>query len=129
MLLHSASWNMLYWIDFVSLQFFPSMHPLTRFAIQAWGAEKMRCQNIIICPPPPLPSYQDIIHQGCLRKRISCANVHKVNKCQSRHMFTLIDAKTNFDTFALLYKILKMLQPKELPVHINDEPHPTFDLS
>ena len=54
-LLHSASWNMLYWIDFVSLQFFPSMHPLTRFAIQAWGAEKMRCQNIIICPPP-LPS-------------------------------------------------------------------------
>ena len=27
---------------------FPSMHPLTHFAIQAWGAEKMRCQNIII---------------------------------------------------------------------------------
>ena len=28
---------------------FPSMHPLTHFAIQAWGGGKMRCQNIIIC--------------------------------------------------------------------------------
>ena len=40
--------NILCWIDLVSPQFFPSMHPLTHFAIQAWGAEKMRCQNIII---------------------------------------------------------------------------------
>ena len=43
-------------------------------------------------------------------------------------MFTLIDAKTDFDTSALFYKILKMLQPKELPVHINAEPHPTIDM-
>ena len=43
-------------------------------------------------------------------------------------MFTLIDAKTDFDTSALFYKILKMLQPKELPLHINAEPHPTFDM-
>ena len=43
-------------------------------------------------------------------------------------MFTLIDAKTNFDTFALLYKILKMLQPKVLPVHINAELRPTIDM-
>ena len=39
-------------------------------------------------------------------------------------MFTLIDEKTNFGTSVLLYKILKMLQPKELPVHINAEPPP-----
>ena len=71
--------NILCWIDLVSPQFFPSMHPLTHFAIQAWGGEKMRCQNIIISSSSPSSSILGGYYPSRLSEeniRIYRTNVH-----------------------------------------------------
>ena len=122
---------MLYWIDFVSLQFFPSMHPLTRFAIQAWGAEKMRCQNIIICPLPLLPPFHPtrILSTKVVWGKEYPAQmfIRWTNVNHGICLHSLMRKPILVPLFCSI-KILKMLQSKELPVHINAEPHPTFDM-